>query len=439
MAKKKNLYDNLNQPYQQTAYLTNRRQEANNIQQTLKPESNPNPFYKQVKSTYDSIKNGKGRYNQLNDAVYKSIASIYKDLGTQAINDTNAVSQGLTGGYGSTYSPYIMDQTSMRDNLDQLQPAFEDMQYQLEQGRQNMALNQMQAANQQASDFNEQKNEAWQNFINGYGIYAGQTNEDEARAMQRYADSRKSWIDQYWNEVNENHKRQDINQQGRWNANRLKQDQREFDGNLKLTTTENKRDEYWANNSVNIDIATNNAKSYADAGDNAGMKAYLNGLVKSGEITQYQADKIYEAENNVAEVAHLEASKFHDKQDNAGLESYLKKLVANGDLTQFEADKIYQTYKYTAPKSKSPKKKEDDDNTILDDMIEKINGEDVDLNFSGDNVTQNWREIRREDYDSDESYQNALSRDLENMALAYENGTITADEFAYMLRYYGVV
>ena len=137
---------------------------------------------------------------------------------------------------------------------------------------------------------NVNRNNAWADIA---GAAAGRSNQENANAINQYTDNRDFWLDQYWKEQNAANEAAETNSERYWNDNSLKENSRQFKAQLKEDTKQNKRDEYWSMNEVNVSIAADKADSYREKKDNKGMKAYLKAQVKKGNITQYQADAIY--------------------------------------------------------------------------------------------------------------------------------------------------
>ena len=201
----------------------------------------------------------------------------------------------MTGGYGSTYAPQVAAQTdnAYQANVDAALPAFYQQAQEEWYAQKQNDLAAYQAAiegykNNENSNAN--RNNAWADIA---GAAAGRSNQENANAINQYTDNRDFWLDQYWKEQNAANEAAETNSERYWNDNSLKENSRQFKAQLKEDTKQNKRDEYWSMNEVNVSIAADKADSYREKKDNKGMKAYLKAQVKKGNITQYQADAIY--------------------------------------------------------------------------------------------------------------------------------------------------
>ena len=234
-------------------------------------------------------------YDKANDIAYQQWAELYRQLGGISTAATQQAANNLTGGYGSTYAPQVAAQTdnAYQANVDAALPAFYQQAQEEWYAQKQNDLAAYQAAiegykNNENSNAN--RNNAWADIA---GAAAGRSNQENANAINQYTDNRDFWLDQYWKEQNAANEAAETNSERYWNDNSLKENSRQFKAQLKEDTKQNKRDEYWSMNEVNVSIAADKADSYREKKDNKGMKAYLKAQVKKGNITQYQADAIY--------------------------------------------------------------------------------------------------------------------------------------------------
>lgn len=221
---------------------------------------------------YNKIANAKSwEYDKANDKAYQQYAKMYQQLGGLSMAATQQAANELTAGYGSTYSPQVAMQTdnAYQANADSVLPSY----YQMAQNEYD-ALRQKDLTNyeaaiegyQNAENSNLNRKNAWADIVNSA---AGRSNQENANAVNNYADNKDFWYKQYWNEQNAMNDQAEAKNERYWNNNKLKEEKKE-----------NKRDEYWAMNDVNVSIAADKADSYRDKKDNKGMKAYLQNQVK---------------------------------------------------------------------------------------------------------------------------------------------------------------
>lgn len=280
----KNKYQQYNNPYVESEAQKQQREIAQQLAYS-QPENNVNGYAQKMNDMYNKIANAKSwEYDKANDKAYQQYAKMYQQLGGLSMAATSQAANELTAGYGSTYSPQVAMQTdnAYQANADSVLPSY----YQMAQNEYD-ALRQKDLTNyeaaiegyQNAENSNLNRKNAWADIVNSA---AGRSNQENANAVNNYADNKDFWYKQYWNEQNAMNDQAEAKNERYWNNNKLKEEKKE-----------NKRDEYWAMNEVNVSIAADKADSYRDKKDNKGMKAYLQSQVKKGNITQYQADGIY--------------------------------------------------------------------------------------------------------------------------------------------------
>lgn len=271
--KTQNQYDKSNSAYKENNDIVNAR---NNLVSTAgKAPSYQNSYADQIKEIYGQIKNGKTfDYDPKNDVAFRRFADEYNALSGLAIAGNHSQAQSLTGGYGSTYAPEVANQglSSMKANADNAQPYFM-LGAQEAYKANNDRLNDMYGA---AADA---RNDELEQFVNRASAYndryntaAGRYSDERNFGYEKYKDNRDFWADQYQFEQSTDNFNKELAQQNR-------QNEREY----KLQSF-----------SVYEQLAEEKASKYNKNQDNKGMKAYLNGLVKNGKITQYMADTIYD-------------------------------------------------------------------------------------------------------------------------------------------------
>ena len=280
----KNKYQQYNNPYVESEAQKQQREIAQQLAYS-QPNNAPNNYAQQMQEMYNRVASkGAFSYDKANDKAYQQYAKMYQQLGGLSMAATQQAANELTAGYGSTYSPQVAMQTdnAYQANADSVLPSY----YQMAQNEYD-ALRQKDLTNyeaaiegyQNAENSNLNRKSAWADIVNSA---AGRSNQENANAVNNYADNKDFWYKQYWNEQNAMNDQAEAKNERYWNNNKLKEEKKE-----------NKRDEYWAMNEVNVSIAADKADSYRDKKDNKGMKAYLKNQVKKGNITQYQADGIY--------------------------------------------------------------------------------------------------------------------------------------------------
>ena len=279
-------YEQYNTPYAETEEQKRQREAAQQLAYS-QPNNAPNNYARHMQEMYNRVASkGAFSYDKANDKAYQQWAELYRQLGGLSTAATQQAAENLTAGYGSTYAPQVAAQTdnAYQANVDAALPAFYQQAQEEWYAQKQNDLAAYQAAiegykNNENSNAN--RNNAWADIA---GAAAGRSNQENANAF---------WLDQYWKEQNAANEAAETNSERYWNDNSLKENSRQFKAQLKEDTKQNKRDEYWSMNEVNVSIAADKADSYREKKDNKGMKAYLKAQVKKGNITQYQADAIY--------------------------------------------------------------------------------------------------------------------------------------------------
>ena len=288
-------YEQYNTTYAETEEQKRQREAAQQLAYS-QPNNAPNNYARHMQEMYNRVASkGAFSYDKANDKAYQQWAELYRQLGGLSTAATQQAAENLTAGYGSTYAPQVAAQTdnAYQANVDAALPAFYQQAQEEWYAQKQNDLAAYQAAiegykNNENSNAN--RNNAWADIA---GAAAGRSNQENANAINQYTDNRDFWLDQYWKEQNAANEAAETNSERYWNDNSLKENSRQFKAQLKEDTKQNKRDEYWSMNEVNVSIAADKADSYREKKDNKGMKAYLKAQVKKGNITQYQADAIY--------------------------------------------------------------------------------------------------------------------------------------------------
>lgn len=261
MAYNKYKFYDYNSPYKDSKGITNAR---NSLLAVQAPTYN-NSFKDQIEGIYGRIKNRQDfDYNPENDAAYRQYADQYRALVGLAVAGNQAHAQELTGGYGSTYAPEVARQGQVMLNgaVEAAQPAF----YQLAQNRYDMNTDQL---------------------VNMYGAAAGRRDtelEDFGRQADVYNDRYQRAADLYNMLEDRGYDRYMGNKEFNYQQKQMNIAQDQANKELQLE----KYDAYY-------NLANGKCGDYAAKGDNKGMKAYLQGLVKAGKITQYMADNLFKA------------------------------------------------------------------------------------------------------------------------------------------------
>ena len=122
---------------------TARQREANNAEQTNRPEVtaqttgggaySSNPYEAQANALYQQLMSrGPFRYDLQGDMLYRQAADQYTQLGRQAMMDAMGTAAGLTGGYASSNAQLVGTQANQNYlmQLNSMIPDFYDRAYQ---------------------------------------------------------------------------------------------------------------------------------------------------------------------------------------------------------------------------------------------------------------------------------------------------------------------
>lgn len=269
----KKQYNNSNAAYKEDNALAQQKK-------SLLSTSNNAPVYQnsyanQLDDMFNKIKSNQNfDYDPRNDAAYRRFADEYNALSGLAIAGNQQQAQDLTGGFGSTYAPEVAQQglASLKENAANAQPYF------LEN-----AQEAYKAENDRLKNMYQATADARNDELDAYYKKASLFNDNYKDAAQKYSDARNF----NYNSYNDNRsfwaKQYDMEQS---QANKDKQ--------YKQTEKDNQRDYTLKSYSVYQQLAETKAYKYNKNKNNSGLKSYLKGLVKSGKITQYMADNIYD-------------------------------------------------------------------------------------------------------------------------------------------------
>jgi hypothetical protein len=265
-------YDKANTAYRENNTVTQARSNMNALA-TQYPQY-ANTYANQINDIYSQIKQGNDfNYNPNNDAAYRRYAEEYNALAGLAVAGNQAQAQGLTGGYGSTYAPEVANQglARMQAGAAGAQPAF------LQAAQSAYMANQDQLNNMYQAAANAQKNE-----LSQYQKAADAYNQRMAFARQRYGDAQKFDYQNY------NDARNAYAKQYQFDTELAQKEQE-----LAFEQEQAERDREFKSYEVYNKLASTKCSEYKENMDNSGMRAYLDGLVKEGKITQYMADTLY--------------------------------------------------------------------------------------------------------------------------------------------------
>ena len=338
----------------------------------------------QLENIYGRLKNGEScNYDPQNDAAFRRYADEYNALSGLAIAGNQQQAQQLTGGYGSTYAPDVAEQglARLQSGVTGAQPGFYNAARQAYMAE-NDRLNNMYSATAAARDA---ELEQYQKQVDAY-------NNRYQMAQQRYADERDFGYNQYKDTRNYNASQYEFAQK-----------QEQFDSELAQKETEYSRDYELKSFEVYTKLAAVKCAEYNEAKNNSGMKAYLDGLVEAGKITQYMADN------------------------------------------------LYNQYKYTVTssgggggRSSSGGKKSSSSSSYSYDGGDGGTGGSGGGSFSGSDKTSDWivahDSIRNRHTHTLNGHESSLTADGMTNAIqsAYQSGELSQQEAAYLLNYYGL-
>ncbi len=269
----KNNYKGSNAAYNESNDVKNARN--NLIAMQGQAPAYQNSYANQLKDIYSKIQNGQDfNYNPDNDVAFRRFADEYNALSGLAIAGNQQQAQDLTGGYGSTYAPEVANQglANMQANVNNAQPYFMEMAqeaYKADNDRLNNAYGAAASArDDELAQFTKQAD-----AYNDKSKFAQQQYSDERSFdYNKYNDNRNFWANQY----------------------EFEQQSDNFNKELAQTDKQNEREYKLNSYSTYEKLASAKCTKYGDNKNNKGMKAYLKGLVKSGKITQYMADNLYD-------------------------------------------------------------------------------------------------------------------------------------------------
>lgn len=270
------------------AYRENNQ--TKNARNNLLAITSNSPVYKnsyagQLNDIYGQIQKGADfNYDPRNDVAFRRFADEYNALSGLAIAGNQQQAQSLTGGYGSTYAPEVSRQglANMQNNVNNAQPYFMEMAQEAYKTDNDRLKNVYEAASNARNDeLNEyvKKSAAY----NEQSKFAQQLFSDERNFdYSKYSDNRDYVAQQFENEQQQSNFEKEYSQ-------KEYQYQRDFSFREK----QNKQDYQLKSWDTYNKIASKKCAEYNENKNNSGMKAYLDGLVKAGKITQYMADNLY--------------------------------------------------------------------------------------------------------------------------------------------------
>ncbi len=346
-------------------------------------------YAQQLESAYSNLSKRKD-FDIANDEVYKQYAAQANALSGLAISGNQAQAQGLTGGYGSTYAPAVARQGMNRAYADN-QASRADFAlasqniYNRESER--LAYAADTAANASAQELDSYKQKlanAQANYGMAYDRYADTRDYD----YTRFKDNQDYWANRHW----------------------FNEDRSRYNAEYSMTDLDNKRSYELKTYDTYNSIAATKCSKYADAGNNSGMKAYLNGLVKAGKLTQYMADNLYDKYSEEINNAYAPKQSSSDTSKSSDSGSVIYVTDENGN--KIEAVKTEDAPNLSTLRKKSP--------FIVSGATKKY------INT----ITQSQR-----------AAMGAIKtdKDIDNyLAKEYEKGKLNQTDYAYLLKYYGL-
>ena len=237
-----------------------------------------NSYENQIKKLYNQIKNNPDfEYLPQNDLAFRRYSDEYSALSDLAIASNLAQAQGLTGGYGSSYAPYVANQglANMKENAEYAKPEFMEMAQEAYMANSDLYKKLYDTAAAARDDELEAYANSARAFQNEYDALYKKYSDKRDFDYEKYSDNRDFWAQQYANELE--------------NENR----QKEY--------VFKKYDTYTS-------IAENKCADYKDKKNNKGMREYLNKLVEENKITPFIADNLYRKYKYVAPVRSSRSS-----------------------------------------------------------------------------------------------------------------------------------
>lgn len=220
------------------------REQAKSYANLNRPIYN-NGYTKDYDELYSDLAKSNYKYNADNDGAYRQWADQARALAGLAVASNYNQAQSLTGGYGSTYAATVANQGNERINQSVVnaQPNYmlaDESIYQQELSRKQSNI------------------EAAQNAIDMY-------NNNYNHKVDNYL-ARKDYL-------------------SKKTSNLVQEDYQQWHDD---------QDYKFSRLDVYQSLAEQKCAKYNKNKNNSGMKAYLNGLVKAGKITQYMADTLYD-------------------------------------------------------------------------------------------------------------------------------------------------
>lgn len=378
----KRRYQQYNNSYVESDEERKKREQARQVINS-QPAQYENGYIQKMNELYDKIANSKSfEYDKASDKAYQQYAKMYQQLGDLSMNATAQTAGDLTGGYGSTYSDAVANQTNeaYQSKVDEALPAFYQMAQNEYNAKEQNELSNYQSAiqgYQNVENSNYYNQNAWNSFA---GASASRYNQEHANKINEYLNDKKFWQDQYWNEQNAENTAKELESERYWNENQLAENQRQFDNSLdsERKQSENElaykkwnsetslaEDQRQFNDELGYDswnTETSLAEDQRQFDAELGYDKWKNKTSLAEDKRQFDAnlkenkkenerDEKWKANEINLSLAADKCDSFKDKKDNKGMKSYLNKQVKNGNITKYQADALYKQYKYTATKS----------------------------------------------------------------------------------------
>jgi len=303
-----------NKKYTQSKGVKSALQDYKNSQKN--EPSYDDSYAKKLEGIYGRLANRKD-FDESNSEAYKQYASQARALSGLAISGNQKQAEGLTGGYGSTYANEVAKQGIERANqaITYAEPEFmlaDQNIYAAETDRLgNLASTGADLANNKLKEYQDQLDIYNENVEHQYNKFNDLRNSEQEQLNQ----DKDFWSERYWTKqdkknanreynITEKKNKQDYTSTENQNERQYKLTENENKRQYKLTENQNARNYKLTESKNQMDyeldkydvynkIAANKCSLYNDNGDNSGMKAYLNALVKQGAITKYMADNLY--------------------------------------------------------------------------------------------------------------------------------------------------
>ena len=356
----KRRYQQYNNSYVESDEERKKREQARQVINS-QPAQYENGYIQKMNELYNQIANSKSfEYDKASDKAYQQYAKMYQQLGDLSMNATAQTAGDLTGGYGSTYSDAVANQTNedYQSKVDEALPAFYQMAHNEHSAKEQNEFSNYQSAiqgYQNVENSNYYNQNAWNNFA---GASASRYNQEHANKINEYLNDKKFWQDQYWNEQNADNAAKELESERYWDENQLAENQRQFDNSLdserRQSENESAYKKWNSETSLAEDKRQFDAELSYDKWKNktslAEDKRQFDANLKENKKENERDEKWKANEINLS-LAADKCDSFKDKKDNKGMKSYLNKQVKNGNITKYQADALYKQYKYTATKS----------------------------------------------------------------------------------------